>query len=172
MNTTPGMSEEMKPCRACGGDKGHWEGCRGEATLLLELEQEREGSRGNLLRIVELEMTVKERGELFQEAQNKALLALESSRQEIERLKEKVAFYENGRQINEIYIDESEMLGLEQELEAERQSTRELITAASEIEDILEVPRLLGASSQLIIEKAIDRFKTILARHKAGGKAT
>ena len=31
--------KEIEPCRACGGDKGHWEGCRGEADLELEISR-------------------------------------------------------------------------------------------------------------------------------------
>lgn len=29
--------KQSTACRACGGDKGHWEGCRGEAALQIEL---------------------------------------------------------------------------------------------------------------------------------------
>ena len=31
--------EEYKYCRACGGDGGHYEGCHGEAALLIKISE-------------------------------------------------------------------------------------------------------------------------------------
>lgn len=43
---------------------------------------------------------------------------------------------------------------------------RELFESANEIEDILEVPEILGDSSKIIIQKAIDRFREALSKFK------
>lgn len=42
-------------CRACGGTGGHWEGCRGEAELMLENESLRTQLEAQAGRVKELE---------------------------------------------------------------------------------------------------------------------
>lgn len=53
----------------------------------------------------------------------------------------------------------TEMVNLTKALIARLEAAEENVNAAWEIEDILEVPTMLGDTSRVILQKAIDRFR-------------
>lgn len=171
--TTPGMSEEsmnedkareiVKEDRGFGGcdPEGMYE--YGKANgFLAGLEQEREKASA-ILRNRE------DRIKILEEMVSNEIDKNKSSRQETERLKEQRdnAFRMSESKNPQIDIIRQHNLKLNKELEAERQSTRELIAVGEELKRMAKFyPVPLAAEGQMKI------WEEVLARHKAGGKVT
>lgn len=185
MTTTPGMSE----CESCKNGKPCYSfSCGAINSREAELIKEHEKSKGKDARIDTLLARFKHR-DIALNAQSEEMIrlrsALESSRQEIERLK-------TGNETLARLLDEfrAELWGaketrkvlslndldrikkLKAELEAERQSTRGLLV---QIEREIEMNDH-GQSCSTIGKNSCDchlsRLAVLLDRYKAGGRAT
>lgn len=60
---------------------------------------------------------------------------------------------------------EQSIADLTSRLEESKTAIRELVKAGLLVEDLINVPQLLGASAQLTVEKAILRFREVLFKY-------